>query len=116
MYYNFKLEKEIRRVITRSASRNHTYIYRNRLTYGVDALFAGPATKWDRRKKLGEAPKSVRNRGSRSAEFERSLTRNLNYSLRKRVSTSNTLAPMGYPWGIRQTFQPITKPRALREQ
>ncbi|KAL0100799.1 hypothetical protein PUN28_019287 [Cardiocondyla obscurior] len=44
-------------------------------------------------KKLGEAPKSVGNRGSRSAEFERSLTRNLNYSLRKSVSTSNTLAP-----------------------
>lgn len=33
----------------------------------------------------------------------RSLTRNLNYSLRKSVSTFNTLAPIGYPWGIRRT-------------
>lgn len=33
------------------------------------------------------------------AEFERSLTRNLNYSLRKSVSTSNTLALIGIPMG-----------------
>lgn len=108
----FKFEKEFRRIITWLAFRDN--MYRDRLYIVqcilVDASFAGSATKYDCRKKLGEAPKSAGNRGSRSAEFERSLTRNLNYSLRKSVSTSNTLAPIEYPWGIRQTFQPITKP------
>lgn len=54
---------------------------------------------------------AVGNHESRSAEFGRSLTRNLNYSLRESVSTSRAFAPM---WGRRgapmgQTSRPITR-------